>query len=359
MRRDRLGRVDREAHTVRRNQSERGETSTPFTSVVGGRCRLRHDQSITAARRFTWTLACTCYRLSLAQPLKKFLITSYYFRAILCATFEKGDVVTPETNRDVHAKRIESRRRARAVGESLHHTAAAVRHSFTDAPSLGDPSALATVMRGASGARGGGRGGRARLAVLLSMIWVLRSGDHGSNRPARFWAELSGFDDPESDGARAVRDSFKTLQARGLIDHAEGPQGVPVVQLLREDGSGRPYSSPVASAPGAPVPEPYFRVPANLWERGMIGRLSGPALAMYVIVLRLWRTDQPSPLVWFSPPQFKERFGLAESTRKAGLRELVDQGVLIEEKRAIDSSGGSGNRMFRRNVYMLEDIFAP
>lgn len=255
-----------------------------------------------------------------------------------------------------HSKRTQ---RARGMGKRVLHTAAPVRHRFTDIPDGGSLSPLVSVMRGQGKVRGGGRGGRARLAVLLSMFWVLRSGDHASDRPARFWAELAGFDDPGSDGARAVRDAFKSLATRNLIDHAEGPRGIPVVKLLREDGSGRPYSSPVAKISRASVAEPYLRVPASLWERGLIGELSGPALAMYVIVLRLWRTDQEAPMIWFSPPQFKDKFGLGESTRKAGLQELVERGVLVMDKMPIDSMGGSGNRTFMRNVYFIEDVFLP
>ncbi|PCC17184.1 hypothetical protein CIK62_10660 [Brevibacterium aurantiacum] len=64
-------------------------------------------------------------------------------------------------------------------------------------------------------------------------------------------------------------------------------------------------------------------------------------------------------MIWFSPPQFKEKFGLGESTRKTGLRELVERGVLVMEKMPVDSGGGSGNRTFMRNVYFVEDVFLP
>lgn len=105
--------------------------------------------------------------------------------------------------------------------------------------------------------------------------------------------------------------------------------------------------------------QPYFRVPAALWEKGLIGKLSGPGLAMYVIVMRSVRTDRDSNKVWFSPATFKERFALGDSSRKAGLRELVERGVLIEEWESVDATGGTEYRTRRRKTYTVEEAYAP
>lgn len=134
---------------------------------------------------------------------------------------------------------------------------------------------------------------------------------------------------------------------------------VSYVRLLREDGSGKPYSSPVAHAPGEPVPQQYFRIPASMWEDGMLGRLSGPGLAIYVISMRILRTDNQEARVWISPDSFRERFGLSEGTRKEGFRELVRQGIATESQQVIDSSGGADYRRFRRKVYTFDDRYRP
>lgn len=247
---------------------------------------------------------------------------------------------------------------AKKFGAAVHHTSAPVRWSFVDVDDEGT-SPLASIMRGGRGSGGGGRGGGTRLAVLLTLLWALRGGNHDSDRPARFWAELIGLDDPKGSGGRAVRDSYRELNRRGFLSVDDGIHGQPLIQLLREDGSGKPYSSPVASRSGQHVPEPYFRIPATLWERGLIGSLSGPGLAMYVIVMRTVRTDHQSNKVWFSPKTFKEKFALGDSSRKAGLRELVEQGVLIEQWESIDSHGGTEYRTRRRKTYTIEDAYAP
>lgn len=252
-----------------------------------------------------------------------------------------------------------------SFARSLNYTPASVRWSFTDAQdsptsdAVPSPSPLARILRGASGLRGGGRGGKTRLATYLTLIWVLRGGDHSSTRPARVWASVMGLADPSGDGARAVRDSLTTLEKRGFLIYDKTDPEQHLIKLLREDGSGVPYSSPVAAQKGVKASAPYFRIPSALWETGLIGTLSGPALAMYVLSLRLVRLDQDDPRVWFPPSTFQERFSLGDSTRKNGLRELVEAGVLIEEWASTDSEGGIGYRMRRRKIYTIEETYLP
>ena len=91
----------------------------------------------------------------------------------------------------------------------------------------------------------------------------------------------------------------------------------------------------------------------------MLGRLSGPGLAIYVISMRILRTDNQEARVWISPDSFRERFGLSEGTRKEGFRELVRQGIATESQQVIDSSGGADYRRFRRKVYTFDDRYRP
>lgn len=218
---------------------------------------------------------------------------------------------------------------------------------------------LAQIMSGRSAGRGGGgRGGKTRLALLLSLIWVLASKPHSSNRPARFWAELIGLEDPESKGARAVRASLAELEKRGFVVVEPGEEGhPPTVRLLTEDMSGKPYTIP--GSPEAGGHEAYIRVPEILWTGGGIERLSGPALAMYLVVLTLYRSSDDERRMWISPASFKERYGLGESTRKTGLRELVEAGVLLDFSESVDAFGETGNRTYQRKTYLLNDEFKP
>ncbi|WP_141392929.1 hypothetical protein [Glutamicibacter sp. BW77] len=242
--------------------------------------------------------------------------------------------------------------------EALKHSGAPIRRSFTDAQD-NELSPLASLMRGSRGQGGGGRGGGTRLAVLLTLLWVLRAGHHDSDRPARFWAQLIGLNEPKTDGARAVRDSFHELAKRKLITVDSVIPGTLLIQLLREDGTGIPYSSPVASQVGGAVTEPYFRIPPALWETGLISELSGPGLAMFVIVMRSVRSDRPQNKLWFSSASFKERYSLGDSTRKSGLRELVEHGVLIESYESVDDTGGTEYRTRRRKTYTVDPAYLP
>lgn len=203
---------------------------------------------------------------------------------------------------------------------------------------------------------GGGRGGKTRAAVLISLLWVLASPPYTSNRPARFWAELIGLDDPDNAGARSVSSSLIELEKRGFIELDHSIAGdPPTIILLNENLNGHAYTLPGVSKNGPR--EPYFRVPEYLWTSGSIRTLSGPALAMYLVVLSVYRHDIEDYRAWFSPSTFKAKFGLGDSTRKAGLRELVEEGILHDYSESIDFAGETGTRTFRRKTYRLHSKY--
>lgn len=229
---------------------------------------------------------------------------------------------------------------------------APIRKSFAQTTSGSTP--LSEIMSGRSArSGGGGRGGKTRVAVLLSLIWVLAAPPHTSNRPARFWAELIGLEDPEHAGARAVSASLLELEKRGFLklEHQQ-PGYPPLISLLNENLDGNYYTIPGNLKEGPR--EPYFRVPNLLWRSGGIKDLSGPALVMYLVVLSVYRTDIEDYRAWFSSSSFKEKFGLGESTRKNGLRELVAQGILHPYDESLDFAGETGSRRFKRRTYELD-----
>lgn len=248
------------------------------------------------------------------------------------------------------------------------HRGAPVRRAFVTREGAG-PTGLEDVMRAARGGAGGGRGGRTRLALILSLWWVNSLAPYASQRPASFWAEMIGIDDPVK-GPRTAAANLQELARRGFITIESGEPGMAnVVTLCNEMvHTGGPYIRPDGKSGS------YFRVPEQLWTTGAIARLSGPGLAMYLIVLSYHRRPggmehpsgqgirTPAALpVWFSPNGFRERHGLSEDTRLAGIRDLRDAGIVEVETRHIDvqNQPGSGHRRFRRQLVTLHPLYVP
>lgn len=236
---------------------------------------------------------------------------------------------------------------------------APVRRKFIESSSSSS-SPLRHLLSGTNATRGGGgRGGKLRVALLLTLIWQLARSPHTTIRPARYWAELIDLEDPEKGGARAIRSTLLELERRGFVRTEErGPGKVPEMILLDETLSMRDYKLPYLQAmeEGSEGTTSYFRVPESLWSTGLLAKLSGAGLAMYLIAMsRGGWGNQPS--FWISPSLFAEQYGLGDSTRKKGLKELVDFGVVTHELRSIDRSGQSGYRKFQRSVYTVVESF--
>lgn len=215
---------------------------------------------------------------------------------------------------------------------------------------------LARLMSSRSGS-GGGRGGRTRVSLYLSLIWVASGKDHSSQRPARYWAGLLGLDDPEHAGARVVSNTWAELAARNLVSMTPGQYtgDVPTVRLLREDGSGEPYTIPTGRDG-----DTYRRVPESVWESLIPGAMvTGAGLAMYLVALRTAYIKGELDGLAFPSAHFREEYGLGESTRKSGLRNLVDQGVLDVERQHVDGFGQLGGRIRSRNLYDLLGLYGP
>lgn len=254
------------------------------------------------------------------------------------------------------------------AGNTAHH-GAPVRRAFVRRSGV-NPSPLEGLMRAARGGAGGGRGGRTRLALLLSLWWVNSAPPYSSQRPASWWAELIGLDDPVK-GPRAVAANLQELARRGFIDITAGEPGMAnIVTLLDElDEFGPAYVRPDGHSGGS-----FFRVPEQLWTTGAIGRLSGPGLVMYLMVLYYHHRPDgvefvpgvglrlpAAPPVWFSPKAFSERHGFSEDTRLAGIQNLRDAGMVQVETELVDiqNPSGSGHRRFRRQLLTLDAPYVP
>lgn len=233
---------------------------------------------------------------------------------------------------------------------------APIRRSFIERGEFEEPSPLSQLLSGSNASRGGGgRGGRLRVALLLTLIWQLARSPHTTNRPARYWAELLRIEDPETNGARLIRNTLLELEKRRFIRTEDrGPGKVPEIILMDESQSGADYKLPYLEAVerGKSAKPNYFRVPEQFWSSGLCSELSGAGLSMYLIAMSRggWGEERS---FWLSPTLFADQYGLGDSTRKKGLKELVDKGVLTEEIRMVDSAGGTGYRKFQRKVFSV------
>lgn len=209
--------------------------------------------------------------------------------------------------------------------------------------------------------RGGGRGGQTRVKLYLSLLWVCTAAPYEASYPARAWAALLGLEDHEGKGARRIHEAIRDLADRRLITAQDRGGRPSALRLLDESGSGEPYVPPSESynrlrnlRVGGEVlrHHQYFKIPSRLWTEGHIARLSGPGIAM-LLVLVCERRGSRDGEVWFTPDIAQERFQLAPATRTAGLKELRDLGLLQTRKAVVSQDGMFINFYRRRNVHTL------
>lgn len=215
---------------------------------------------------------------------------------------------------------------------------------------------MAQLMSSRSGP-GGGRGGQTRVALYLSSLWLGVAGDYSTQRPASFWAALLGLDDPGGLGSRVIRSTWAELEQRRFVALKRGERfgDVPVVRPLREDGSGEPYTRPTGTGD-----DTYRRVPEKFFELLLPDpELTGPGLVMYLAAVRTSLVGGRTDALTFPRAYVTRTFGIGESTRKAGLRNLVSMLVLDPERRTSDETGEFLSRRRLRTVYTLMPPFTP
>jgi len=249
---------------------------------------------------------------------------------------------------------------ARYLGSKRRDAGAPVRNYFVADDREGVKPPMAQLLS-ASTAGGGGRGGQLRLKLYLSLLWVCAAAPYEVIRPGRAWAGLLGLDDPETRGARRVQEAMRDLQERGLVRILDRGGHASAVTVLSDFGTGQPYSSPsetynqlkMGGANAVTLAQHrYFRVPSTLWTTGLISRLTGPGLAM-LLVLRCEQQGKDGSPVWFSPDRALTRFGLAESTRRQGLEQLRAEDLVTTVTRRLSESGDFIDVYRRRKVHTL------
>jgi ribosomal protein S25 len=239
-----------------------------------------------------------------------------------------------------------------ALAEAVKRDACPLRRSFVETPEgiEGDlPTPLSSLLRTRDLA--GGKGGGLRIALLLTLIWVNARPPYSSSRVAAYWAEMLKMDDARGDGARAVRDALHELADRGLVALRSTGSRTEIFLMNESEpvqSNGKPalYEPPYGS-------EPYLPVPRSFWTEGLAGDLSGAGIAMYLCALAMTRADDPE--FFISTSFFDERYGISRSSRKRGLSELTERGVLtVRIEETLDTNTF---RRVRRNVYRLAKAY--
>ena len=162
------------------------------------------------------------------------------------------------------------------------------------------------------------------LLLLAHAVWPLNDPDPiGASGTA--WATEIGLGDPS--GARAlVSRSWTWLEKSQLVrTHKYGK--VRAVEILREDGSGAPWSGAFEAR------EPYFHLPEAYWTYGFSRELSLPAKAVLLVGLSLLSGNR----AYFELPVERgaDWYGLTPHSVRTGLQELREIGLLrtwVEER---------------------------
>jgi predicted transcriptional regulator len=251
------------------------------------------------------------------------------------------------------------RQAAQAVRRISNANTVAIRRNFIarTSPEAGAPP-LAVMLRG-----GGGRGGAVRLKLYLSFLWLARNSDRPVYRFAsREWAVLLDLPKPDTAGARRVNDALRWLEEQSFVRLERKRGASTAVHLLDDGGSGERYRPPglllAQKRPKLPDSERekhyYVQFSADFWLDGWVSTLSGPAVAMYLVLLHQ-QTMNPAGPLWVSPRLAKTLYDLSEDTRNKGLQELVEQGLANLERRPVHSGAFTGQGR-ARNAYRIIDM---
>lgn len=158
-----------------------------------------------------------------------------------------------------------------------------------------------------------------RALDLYLFVHALASSDPWTcTYPSETWARVLDLSSTcESSSARAgVSKALRRLRDRELITRARDKRRA-VVGLLREDGSGDPYTRPVTAADGT-----WLNLPYAYWREGHHKTLGLPGKAMLLVALSL-----PEPFV-LPQERMPEWYGISADTAGRGLKELRQLQVL-------------------------------
>lgn len=157
---------------------------------------------------------------------------------------------------------------------------------------------------------------RALVLYLLVLTLASKGPEWTVWRETRRWVRALDLSDTRY-GREAVSRTWSRLRdIKLLTTHRAG--GKSIVTVLKEDGSGDPYSYPEPDVPE----DRYLRLPLAFWLDGWYQQLSLPAMAM-LLVLLAEKDDVVLPI-----DRIPEWYGLSRATAQRGLVELRTRGLL-------------------------------
>ena len=167
------------------------------------------------------------------------------------------------------------------------------------------------------------------LNAYLLILAATSSGDGddgwSTTHPIMVWARAFGTtrDAARPSAANAVSKILHRLEQRHLIERGRrGRERRIQVTLLREDGSGKPYTRPL----GATKLDRFLNLNHAFWTDGWCDRLKLPGLAMLLVALH--ETGRNKPYFRLPSERAPEWYGWSADTTERGLAELREHGLL-------------------------------
>ncbi|WP_454730374.1 hypothetical protein [Cellulosimicrobium protaetiae] len=199
---------------------------------------------------------------------------------------------------------------------------------------------LARLLRGDPGKAG--RGGAVRLKLYLTLVMRATAKPHHlDGRPAYHYATLLGLPDPMGSGRRRIAQALAWLDEEGFITLAgRGRGSLPDIKVRRVYKT-RGYEGP-----------PFVRVPSEMWKNGWIVRLSGRALALWIVLKELTGSKKAPNGAW-ATGDHKDQYGLSADTWTRATQELVDAGLL--EVETVIERRDFGQERRRKKYRLIED----
>jgi hypothetical protein len=127
----------------------------------------------------------------------------------------------------------------------------------------------------------GGRGGKARLKLFLTITMMATRKPYDISRPPSpaYWARMLGVTGEPP--ARRVADALHWLDREGFIRLTPRKGTLPLITLLTPQSPGRPgldYERPIERG------ERWIGLPLTLWTKGWIIDLPATSLALIMVV---------------------------------------------------------------------------
>ncbi|MFP8887834.1 hypothetical protein [Streptomyces mangrovi] len=164
------------------------------------------------------------------------------------------------------------------------------------------------------------------------------------------WARALGTTQSASPASAltAVTRTFIRLEKRNLITWERIKRSREIkVTLLREDGSGQPYTRPGKDG----NTDPYLKLPHAFWKQGHDGQLKLPGLAMLLVA------SCERPGFKLATERVKDWYGWSADTAERGFKELAAKNLMVIDKK-VEKAPEAPAGFTRVNLYTLTAPYA-